>query len=383
MTPISSEVDASVLQTSLIPSATTKMYPLSIGCQSCKHLQECGGTREESLFDCSEHCCGRPATCTIVCRRKPSDYVSRKREVGGFSLSNVPRVVAVPHICIPNIIPLVYHPSSRKKSISQQCVALKLMDLVNFRKKAIRFGSGTELRKQFKIDQNSLIILTGVDKDRRIEPWWSLGASTRKCILTQLTDLGIELVTTPNFSMFQNTPRTDDLHARKRIALTFQEFQEAGIRCALHTNFLTETDVIIWSDFVRERNEVQILSYEFITGPRRKDRREFHLAGLAQIAKSAGRDLDIIIRGSPDVIPRLLKHFRRVHYIDSCAFIKSIKRQRARIREDSNYKLAWTFHPTHSTEHLDELVEHNIKEQERYLSTAYFGASQNCNTASI
>jgi hypothetical protein len=47
---------------------------------------------------------------------------------------------------------------------------------------------------------NAKIILTGVNLDRRIEPWWTL-AERRIPIIRDMHRIGIDLVTTPNFSV--------------------------------------------------------------------------------------------------------------------------------------------------------------------------------------
>jgi hypothetical protein len=79
-------------------------------------------------------------------------------------------------------------------------------------------------------------------------------------------DLGIVLVTAPNYSLILNVPRQDNLHNMKRIALVWAEFMAGGVACALHVNGRTPYDYMRWRDFVAERPEVRHIAFEFGTG---------------------------------------------------------------------------------------------------------------------
>ncbi|MBY5812945.1 DUF4417 domain-containing protein [Rhizobium leguminosarum] len=193
----------------------------------------------------------------------------------------------------------------------------------------------------------------------------------RSQVLQQLRDLGTQLVTAPNFSLLLDKPRTDDLHAMKRIAIVWSEFEQHGIACALHVNARTLKDFERWADFVRQRNEIGIISYEFITGAGKKARRQFHIDGLRKIAQSADRPLDIIVRGDPDVTAHLQRDFRSVIYIDTMAYMKTIKRQRA--TRVSNSKLDWITTKTKVPSEVDDMLEHNLGEQGLFLRGRFYG----------
>jgi hypothetical protein len=188
--------------------------------------------------------------------------------------------------------------------------------------------------------------------------------------MLELAKLGIGLVTAPNFSLVLDNPRTDDLHSIKRIALIFSEFENAGITCAVHPNSRTVQDFVRWRNFIAVRTEIQIISYEFITGAGRTDRQQFHLEGLANIAKGAGRDLDIVVRGQPTVVPFLRHWFRNVLYIDTSAFMKTLKRQRA-VRV-GNKALTWSTMPTLPGQSVHELLLHNDLERSAHLHISFF-----------
>lgn len=183
--------------------------------------------------------------------------------------------------------------------------------------------------------------------------------------------IGIDLVTTPNFSVVLDQPRTDDMHAIKRILVTFAEFVNGGIACALHPNGRTERDFERWGDEIAARPEVATLAYEFITGPGRKVRQGWHLNRLADLAARAGRDLNIVVRGDPSVIGFLRRHFRKVIYVETTAFMKSLKRQRA--ERAGNNRLRWVPTPTAADETVDDLFVHNLQERIALLRSLHYG----------
>jgi len=289
--------------------------------------------------------------------------------VKGFSFDNTPRSPARKSNLVSDVAELIYHGSRRRKLFHAPLVALRLADVVDYRRKRPRFANRHEMCAAFRIDPACSIILTGVDHDDRIEPWWSLGAS-RSEIIRSLVDLGITLATTPNFSLLLDNPRTDDLHAMKRIAVTFAEFQQEGLPCALHPNGRTVRDFERWADFIASRPEVSTLAYEFITGAGRVSRRQFHIDALVDIAKAAGRPLDIILRGDPQVIPPLWAHYREVIYIDTTAFIKAQKRRIA--ERSANDALVWKCAYTKPGAKLDSILLVNVEEQRAFLKAKYF-----------
>lgn len=345
-------------------------FPLALGCPSCQHFEECGGLSiEEGVFDCLDFCCANPDACSSVCRKKAEPFAEQIREIGGFDLDNVARTPAIGVELVEDVVPLIYHGSSRAEALSHRVIALRLADLVNFRTGALRFETRATLCQTFRIDEAATLILTGVDHDHRIEPWWALGGK-RIHIIEQLRQIGVAMVTAPNFSVFLDRPRTDDLHAMKRIAIVFAEFQLGGIACALHAHGRTERDFQRWGFFIRERPEIQTLSYEFITGPAAKTRRPFHLEQLAMVAETVDRDLDIIVRGKPEVIPFLREHFKRVIYIESGTFLKTIKRQQA--ERAGNRDLTWNTIPTAPGSPVDDLFRHNAQERITYLRNRFY-----------
>lgn len=324
----------------------------------------------DSIWDCTDLCCGKPEQCTNVCVTNPAQYVDQNREIIGFDLANIPRLAGNYNPLKHDVVPLIYHRTGRVRPVAGKIFALRLHDVVDFNRGEVRFPTRELLCDAFKIDGTAKIILSGVDHDERIEPWWTLH-DRRMRVLHQLRGLGIDLVTAPNFSLLLDKPRTDDLHAMKRIAIVWSEFEQHGIACALHVNSRTLKDFERWNDFIKLRDEIGVIAYEFITGAGKKARRQFHIDGLCKIAQSSGRPLDIVVRGDPDVIAHLKRDFRNVIYIDTTAYMKTIKRQRA--ARSGNSKLDWTTSRTDLPGEVDEMLKHNLDEQTIFLRDRFYG----------
>jgi hypothetical protein len=330
-------------------------------------------------MDCLDLCCKNPEACTHVCPNHGLKFVQQNREVSGFSLDNIARTAVCDYSLAYGIVPLVYHGSRRAQLASGPVFALRLSDLVNFKKASLHYETREALCRSFGINENADIILTGVNHDHRIEPWWSLGEGRRVPLVAGLKNLGVKLVTAPNFSLVLDRPRTDDLHAIKRIGIVWAEFQQGGLACALHPNGRALRDFERWGHFISERSEIRVLAYEFITGSGQKHRQQFHLEGLAGLARLAGRPLDIVVRGDPNVIPILQRDFHRVIYIDTTAFMKTIKRKRAeRVANDA---LRWVDSPTAFAGEVDSLYTHNLDEQIAFLRARYYAADAWLNEA--
>jgi hypothetical protein len=332
----------------------------SLGCTGCTELGECGGLHTKAaLFDCMGHCCGQPGNCTMVCRLKPRRFVEQVREIGGFGLENTSRgpTLSVPEL--PEVVPMIYHGNRRKRLYEGPAVALSMHRLLSRTTGLPKHLSEEALRAEFHLGAATRIILTGTDQDPPLERWWGYGVDGRRAAITALRGLGVSLVSVPNYSLFADVPRWDDLHAMKRIALVHAEFLDGGVPAALHVNARSERDAERWRDYVRDREEITHLAYEFATGAGRVERRNLHADWLARIASAAARPLTLVIRGGIEVLPVLTQAFASVVSIETSAFMKTMKRQQAALA--GNGGLAWSSVPTEADQPLDDLFDHNLR----------------------
>lgn len=329
-----------------------------LGCRGCPDFKDCGGLHTEArIFDCADLCsCANQETCDMVCRRKPLTFFERSMEVRGFDLDTTPRVSPIARTSFPDYIPLVGHKYSRTHTLPERVVAVPLSELFHMGTGEPHVRNRTELAARFLIPKEAIVIATGVDRDFKVEPWW--GFDGRAHLMQALRDLHIALVTTPNFSLFTNVPRPDNLHSMKRIALCWAELMDAGIPAALHLNARTDFDYERWARFVAARPEVTYIAFEFGTAGGHQNRIDWHIERLCNLADAAGRPLTLVLRGGVRMLARLRGSFAQVILIETDAFSRALRRRRATINEVG--RLRWVRELTPKGAPIDELLAHNI-----------------------
>ena len=336
---------------------TEHRHTPSMGCAACPDFEVCGGLQVgDALFDCLGFCCHNSADCDAVCRNKPEEFARRVREVGGFAFDNVPRASLLTVTPLPALVPLLYHRSGRAAPFRPRAVCLPLYSVIRRQNGEARYTSAVELANGFGIAPDVSVILTGTAKDRPLERWWSLGEQ-RIEVIRALRSLNIALVTTPNFSLFIDQPRWDDLHSQKRILIVHEEFLSEGLPAALHLNARTERDWERWRDYIGARPEVTHIAFEFATGAGWASRTAWHSDHLVRLAASVGRPLHLIVRGGGKFLPTLAAAFVDITLLETSVFMKTNARQRAVLSGPG--KVNWRSSPTKKTEPVDKLLMEN------------------------
>jgi hypothetical protein len=339
----------------------------SLGCWNCPERGICGGLSVAAgLMNCLDLCCATPDRCDKPCRNNP-DFALRVREVGTFSLNNVPRAPVLAAPSLPLVATVLFHRLSCSVPLGPEVIALPLYGMFNRGNGELRFDSHEALCAAFGLVPGTQIILTGTDQDPPLERWWGYEGKRRE-IIRGLKALGVFMTTTPNFSLFVDVPRHVDLHAIKRIGLVHWEFLDEGLPAALHINGRSETDFRRWGAYIRERAEITHLAYEFTTGTGRAVRREQHADWLGTVAAGAGRPLDLIVRGGIELLPRLTSIFNQVTVLETWSFMKTINRQRAVSRV--NKSPAWRSAPTAVGAPLDSLFALNRSAIRQWIEKA-------------
>lgn len=330
----------------------------SLGCSACPDREMCGGLYiEHPFYHCLDNCCGKPGNCDAVCRNKPREFAQRIREIGGFRLDNVPRAARLPEPPLPPVVPVLFHGNIREAPFAPSAVCIPLYRVIARHRGEDRYADAAAVAAAFRFKTGTPLILTGTADDRPLERWWSLGPG-RLDAIRRLRELGVELVTTPNFSLFTDQPRWDDMHSMKRIALTHEEFLRGGLPAALHVNARTERDWERWTEYIRLRSEVTHVAFEFKTGAGRAGRIHWQVAQLTGLAQGAGRPLHLVVRAANgNILPRLVSAFGATTVLDTTSFIKAVHRQRA--VETANGRIDWETSVTAGNAPVDELLAHN------------------------
>lgn len=330
----------------------------SLGCHSCLEFDRCGGVHTNAgIMDCRDLCsCSDKSRCDMVCRFSTRHFIARMREVRGTDFPNAPRVPAVAVPTLPRLVALLDHRYSRSKALPEPLVGLSLYQLVNLQTGKLHVSSREALARRFLIASDAKIVLSGVGKDRPIERWWEL--PNRAAILEKLRNLGVVAITSPNYSVLTDVPRTDNLHAMKRILLAWTEMAGAGLAAALHVNARTDHDYGRWTRLIAERQEIGMIAFEFATGCGRGERMDWHVEQLCKLADEVKRPLSLIVRGGARKAPLLRRHFAQVTLLDTEPFARALRRRRAVLTEGGI--LRWAKDLTNPGEPLDDLMAHNV-----------------------
>lgn len=327
------------------------------GCLQCRDIDVCGGLRaDKAAMNCIDYCrCMDPKRCDIPCSRNPRILAARYHEVGGWEFGDVPRAQMVKVPKLPSAAPIIYQRNRRLDNLESKAVAVCLHMLFSKRTGKAKFSSKEELAERLKFDPRSALIIVGVGKDPGIEAYWEKARANGfpEC----LRALKPALVTAPNYSLFSNLVRWSDLHSMKRIALCWQEMAAAGLPASLHLNARTPRDYERWTEFIRDREEVQSVAFEFGTGARIPARSPWHVAHLCSLGEQTKRRLILAVKGGEKFIPILAPHFKQIVLLDSYPFMKSVSR---RVLEYKDGKAQWVPTMTLENQCIDSILQHNV-----------------------
>jgi hypothetical protein len=287
---------------------------------------------------------------------RPDVFARRYREVSGFEFNNVPRAPVLRAPSLPSVVPTLYHDSSRSVPFAASAVCLPLYKIIERHRGAVRYRNAEELARAFAFLPGAIVILTGTDRDAPLERWWSLGPERRTAIRA-LRQLGITLATTPNYSLFTNQPRWEDLYSMKRIAITHEEFLRERVLAALHVNARTDKDWDRWSQYIAARPEITHIAFEFGTGAGHPQRIGWYAAQLCKLARAVERPLHLVVRGGLKVLPALFAGFAAVTLLETSVFMRTVYRQRA--VPSGPGKVSWESSPTERDGSIDTLLAAN------------------------
>jgi hypothetical protein len=213
-----------------------------------------------------------------------------------------------------------------------------LHQLFSRRTGQLRFHTRTSLARYLRFSAKARLVITGVGDDRPLEAYWSVGRAARLCHALQ--QLSPDLLTSPNFSVFSDVPRWDNLQNMKRIALCWREFAQARIPTALHVNARTDRDWERWSEFL-------------IAHPER----------LRAVIDRVARPLRLVVKGGLTFLPLLRCTGAEIVFVDSSAYMRTMKRRLLKCRSDG--RVRWRKMITPPDLPLDELLQENVAAAER------------------
>lgn len=333
----------------LPPISTSARYEPALGCRDCFAHDKCGGLYAPGMLDCLAYCCGQPAKCTYLCP-KNERFLAVWRDTRGIEMkcSSLPQS-AEP---LPLYVPLLQHGSRRHRLLQIQMAALTTFDVTR-RDETTRdmCRDGVTLRAKFKLHADTPLILSSISPDRRLEHYWRLRKYRR--LIDGIKSIRPKHIIAPNFSLFRDIPRFDNLANIRRSLVCAEEFSQAGLSVIPYVAGVTEQDWRNWAAFLREHSEVVMVCKEFQTGASTRVKAEWHIQRLKELQQATGRALHLVAVGGRRVLSSL-QPFTHVTVIDSVPFMRTMHRRRLSIAAN------WPMTQTEPNEPLDDLLQANI-----------------------
>jgi hypothetical protein len=331
---------------------------LCFGCPSCVDFQTCGGLSVKApLMDCLDLCeCAieERHRCDRICPKSPANFVSRYREVGGWEL-DVPEGRTLPNVDLPEMIPIVKDRACRTSEFAAHGAAVPLQRIFSMRSGNLSAANRTSLDTRFQLATGNPLVITGVGYDDGLERYWEQGRAAD--LARQIAGLNVALMTSPNFSLFTDVPRHENLYNMKRIVICWEELIKQGVPTALHLNGRTDHDWVRWTNFVIAHHEISSVAFEFTSGSAGR-RARWYVRKLRAFAAKVERKLTLVIRGGTAHLGELAGVFDRVVVLSMKPYVATMRRQRLEWR--ANEPLRWHSDPTPEGTALDALFSYNV-----------------------
>lgn len=265
-------------------------------------------------------------------------------------------------------IPLLQHEYKLEHPLLPPVVALPTFRVVKPMRGGgygTRTGGAEALRQRFHLGADTPILLASVARDKHLEAYWR--SRRLHDVPRKIAEMGVSAITIPNFSFFQDAPRTHTLWNLRRMALVASELSEAGVGVIPHVNALTVHDWNYWAQLLRSQPQLRFVAKEFQTGL------SHHAAGsraferLRWLQDEVGRDLHPILIAGGRFLRELPKYFKRFTVVDSVPFLCTMHRKEAAPAPEST-GLRWAKRATPPGQCLDELWKHNITKYQNWAS---------------
>lgn len=331
---------------------------LCLGCAKCEDFDICGGLSVANIRDCLSFCCGGKPDCDLVCPKNRAHFQRRLEEVGGLRTRILVKRTGM--AAFPDVIPLIPDPSRLSSPFSDPA-AVPLVRLLS------RLDLSTaDLRHSLGVAPSTAVLAHGVGKDADIEPLWR---SYREPVFLQcLENLRPVAVTIPNFSVVQDVPRHDNLHALRRIQRFGAQVAELDIEPVFHVHGRTKHDYEAWASFYNA-NGCRSLCVEFRT-LRTAKKQNRHLDWLKSFAEHVSHELRIFVRGY-GTATQFRDIFDSVTIIDTTSLIKSRHGKRAVFDGE---KVRWFPNAVAPRQPVDDLFRQNIEAQRTAYSAMFVGS---------
>lgn len=326
-------------------------------CRNCPTYPRCGGlvvNGHEDLFGCMhrcQNCHERSVECPFACPNNSRRFVFMMHEVGALDYRPQTQIIGPAVQGFPFFAPQIYHASRRFKPLVTDAVTISIADL-------LARTRGRKAHDAFCLDPETRVIGLGVAKDHELEKWWA----DRHNVAKQLSTMGLDAVTVPNFSIFSNAPMHQSLVSIARIHHFSEALSAVGIATVPHIYAETDVQWERWTDILKDQEKVSMIAMEFQTGLRFKEKASPYIHRLADLQQRIGRSLHLVAVGGTQHRAHLRAVFAdRLTLTDATSFMKTFRRIKTD-GPDGDVRV-----PMQRTDDLAHLLQTNIDAREKRL----------------
>lgn len=287
-------------------------------CITCKYFKRCGGCSVCEALICKSKC----GQCTSICTKKEniSAYLN---SFGNLDIS----LTENNYIELPSHIPIIRN--RLKNPIDIDYVALHAGNVLsNNGEKVLKRLIDRGYTDLLNLKPSTKAILEFYVKDKYLEGFWD----NRYSIYKSFKTLGFAFVLSPNFSVYDDSPRIDHLYNIKRNTIVYNELLDIGINAVPDVSWYNRSDLDYWINEIN-KNKIKIVSFSFQNvgvGLKPSNIWKHSLLGFRYFCSNISNDVDIIIAGivSPFRISEIyqtIKKSNRLIVLSQSAYMHSIK----------------------------------------------------------
>jgi hypothetical protein len=124
-----------------------------------------------------------------------------------------------------------------------------------------KLSTAKDVRKRLGVPASTKVMLLAYGKDRLIENIWE----RRRYVLKDFAQLGFDLVTSINYSIWDFHPHPEKIFNVKRSLVIYQEMQELGMPAVPHIYWYSRKSMALWADWLNSNHVVNVAAMNIQT----------------------------------------------------------------------------------------------------------------------
>ena len=164
-------------------------------------------------------------------------------------------------------------------------------------------------------------------KDRALEGFWE----NRKLLYKQLKRQNFKTIITPNFSLYEDAPRSEHLYNIQRTKRVYNEMIMEGLPAVLDVIWATNEDLEYWIKEIN-RSNIKTIAFSFMnvdTRLKASNSWRHYLLGYKILISRIPKDIEIIIAGISSIQRvveiKKISEDRRISIMHQAAWVNSRK----------------------------------------------------------